>query len=91
MIHPHRSLLRTPLCDLLGCDLPIVLAGMGGVSCWELAAAIARAGGYPTLGMVREAPDLIAAEVMALRAATDRPLSRRWQHRSASGAGRTRC
>jgi nitronate monooxygenase len=75
MIHPHRSVLRTPLCDLLGCDLPIVLAGMGGVSRWELAAAIARTGGYPTLGMVREAPDLIAAEVTALRAATDRPFA----------------
>jgi hypothetical protein len=48
--------LRTPLCDLLGCDVPILLAGMGGVSRWELATAIARAGGYPTLGMVREAP-----------------------------------
>jgi hypothetical protein len=48
--------LRTPLCDLLGCDVPILLAGMGGVSRWELAAAVARAGGYPTLGMVRETP-----------------------------------
>lgn len=67
--------LRTPLCDLLGCDVPILLAGMGGVSRWELAAAVARAGGYPTLGMVREAPDLIETEVTALRAATDRPFA----------------
>ena len=64
--------LRTPLCDLLGCDVPILLAGMGGVSRWELAAAVANAGGYPTLGMVREAPELIEREVQALRAATDR-------------------
>jgi NAD(P)H-dependent flavin oxidoreductase YrpB (nitropropane dioxygenase family) len=47
--------LRTPLYDFLGCDVPILLAGMGGVSRWELAAAVADAGGYPTLGMVREA------------------------------------
>ena len=67
--------LRTPLCDLLGCDLPILLAGMGGVSRWELAAAVANAGGYGMLGMVREDPDLIAQEVMALRAATDRPFA----------------
>ncbi len=67
--------LRTPLCDLLGCDVPILLAGMGGVSRWELAAAVAHAGGYPTLGMVREPPDLIAREVRALRAATDRPFA----------------
>ncbi len=64
--------LRTPLCDILGCDVPILLAGMGGVARWELAAAVANAGGYPMLGMVREDPDLIAREVTALRAATNR-------------------
>lgn len=67
--------LRTPLCNLLGCDVPILLAGMGGVSRWELAAAVAAAGGYPTLGMVRETPDLIEREVRALRAATDQPFA----------------
>lgn len=64
--------LHTPLCDVLGCDVPILLAGMGGVARWELAAAVANAGGYAMLGMVREDPDLIAREVTALRAATDR-------------------
>lgn len=64
--------LRTPLCDSLGCDVPILLAGMGGVARWELAAAVANAGGYAMLGMVREDPDLIAAEVAALRGATNR-------------------
>ncbi|WP_347309716.1 NAD(P)H-dependent flavin oxidoreductase [Defluviimonas sp. SAOS-178_SWC] len=67
--------LRTPLCDLLGCDLPILLAGMGGVSRWELAAAVANAGGYAMLGMVRESPALITEEVTALKAATDRPFA----------------
>ena len=71
---PH-SMLRTPLCDLLGCDVPILLAGMGGVSRWELAAAVANAGGYATLGMVREPTVLIEREVRALRAATDRPFA----------------
>jgi nitronate monooxygenase len=64
--------LRTPLCDLLGCDVPILLAGMGGVSRWELAAAVAEAGGFAMLGMVREDPALIESEVKALRAATSR-------------------
>ncbi len=67
--------LRTPLCDLLGCDVPILLAGMGGVSRLELAAAVVKAGGYPTLGMVREAPEVIEREVQALRAATGRPFA----------------
>ena len=67
--------LRTPLCDMLGCDVPVLLAGMGGVSRWELVAAVANAGGYGILGMVREDPDLIVEEVTALRAATDRPFA----------------
>ncbi|MES2816159.1 MAG: nitronate monooxygenase [Pseudomonadota bacterium] len=68
-------MLRTPLCDLLGCEVPILLAGMGGVARSELAAAVANAGGYAMLGMVRESPALIEAEVKALRAATNRPFA----------------
>ena len=67
--------LRTPLCDLLGCTVPVMLAGMGGVARWELAAAVAEAGGYAQLGMVREDPALIAREVTALRAATAQPFA----------------
>ena len=53
---------------LLGCRLPIVLAGMGGVARSELAAAVAAAGGFGFLGMVREPPELIAREVERVRA-----------------------
>lgn len=67
--------IHTPLCSLLGCDVPILLAGMGGVARWELSAAVANAGGFPSLGMVRESPELITSEVTALRAATDRPFA----------------
>lgn len=70
-----RRSLRTALCDLLDCAVPILLAGMGGVSRWELAAAVANAGGYGMLGMVRETPELIAEEVTALKLATDRPFA----------------
>lgn len=75
MTDRRKDPLHTPLCDLLGCDQPVLLAGMGGVSRWELAAAVANAGGYGILGMVREDPTLIAAEVAALRGATDRPFA----------------
>lgn len=70
-----EAALHTRLCDLLGCEVPVLLAGMGGVSRWELAAAVANAGGYGILGMVRESPDLITKEVTAMRAATDRPFA----------------
>jgi nitronate monooxygenase len=65
--------LSTPVCDLLGCDVPILLAGMGGVARSELVAAVALAGGFGMLGMVREAPDFIAREIDAVRARTSRP------------------
>ena len=67
--------LRTPLCDLLGCEYPVILAGMGGVARSELAAAVANAGGFPTLGMVREAPSLIAPEIRAYRRLSNRPFA----------------
>ncbi|WP_281857204.1 NAD(P)H-dependent flavin oxidoreductase [Litoreibacter halocynthiae] len=70
-----RKQIHTPLCSLLGCEVPILLAGMGGVARWELAAAVANAGGFPALGMVRESPELIASEVKAMQAATDRPFA----------------
>ncbi|MDE2073592.1 MAG: nitronate monooxygenase [Alphaproteobacteria bacterium] len=67
-----RSSLHTPVCDLLGCDYPVVLAGMGGVSRSGLVSAVTAAGGFGFLGMVRESPELIRAEVAGVRAATGR-------------------
>ena len=60
--------LHRPVCDLLGCTDPIVLAGMGGVARSELVAAVTEAGGFGFLGMVREPVPLIRSEVAALRA-----------------------
>jgi nitronate monooxygenase len=60
--------LHRPVCALLGCAYPIVLAGMGGVARSELVAAVTEGGGFGFLGMVREPEDLIRSEVTALRA-----------------------
>jgi nitronate monooxygenase len=68
----HRNPLKTPVCRLLGCDYPIVSAGMGGVARSELVAAVLAAGGYGLLGMVRETPGLIRREIAAVRERTDR-------------------
>jgi nitronate monooxygenase len=59
--------LHRPVCDLLRCTYPIVLAGMGGVARSELVGAITQAGGFGFLGMVREPVALIQAEVQRLR------------------------
>src|SRR5690606_38015366 len=58
---------HSPVCDLLGSRIPIVLAGMGGVARSELVAAVTEAGGFGFLGMVREPTELIEREVVQLR------------------------
>ena len=65
--------LHTPLCDLLGVRHPIMLAGMGGVSYAELAAAVTNAGGYGVLGMAGRSPEFIRDEMRKVRSLTDGP------------------
>jgi enoyl-[acyl-carrier protein] reductase II len=65
--------LRTPLCDTLGIEHPIFLAGMGGVAYAEVCAAVSEAGGFGTLGMATASVDEIREEMRAVRRLTDRP------------------
>ncbi len=65
--------LHTPLCDLLGVEHPIMLAGMGGVSYAELAAAMSNAGGYGVLGMAGRDPAFIREEMRKVKKLTDKP------------------
>ena len=65
--------LRTPICDLFGIDVPIFLAGMGGVAYAEVCAAVSEAGGFGTLGMAGEPPEGIRAQMREVRRRTDKP------------------
>lgn len=65
--------LHTPICDLLDVEHPLLLAGMGGVSYAELAAAVSNAGGYGVLGMAGKGPDFIREQMRQVRRLTDRP------------------
>jgi enoyl-[acyl-carrier protein] reductase II len=65
--------LHTKLCDLLGIEHPIMLAGMGGVSYAELAAAVSNAGGYGVLGMAGRTPEFIRDEMRKVKALTKKP------------------
>jgi enoyl-[acyl-carrier protein] reductase II len=65
--------IKTPICDLLDIDVPICLAGMGGVSYAEVCAAVSEAGGYGTLGMAAESPEGIRKEMRQVRELTDKP------------------
>ncbi|MDR3507853.1 MAG: nitronate monooxygenase family protein [Caulobacteraceae bacterium] len=65
--------LPTPLTDLLQVEHPIMLAGMGGVSYAELAAAVSNAGGYGVLGMAGTSPSFIREQMRKVRGLTDKP------------------
>ncbi len=65
--------LRTPICDLLEIEVPIVLAGMGGASTPELAAAVSNAGGLGVLGAAGCGPDELREWIARTRKLTSRP------------------
>jgi len=65
--------LHTPLCDLLGVQHPIMLAGMGGVSYAEVCAAVSNAGGFGCLGMAGRPVEDIRTEMRRVRELTDKP------------------
>jgi enoyl-[acyl-carrier protein] reductase II len=65
--------LRTPICDLFDIEVPVFLAGMGGVAYAEVCAAVSEAGGYGTLGMAGVPLDGIREQMREVRRRTDRP------------------
>ncbi len=68
-----KRILRTPLCDLLDIEYPILLAGMGGASTPELAAAVSNAGGLGILGAAALGPDELSEWIRRTRKLTSQP------------------
>ena len=67
--------MRTPVCDLLGIDVPIVLAPFGPWEQVELAAAVCRAGGLGSLGTAVREPAELRAQWQRMRELTERPFA----------------
>jgi len=65
--------LWTPLCDMLGIEIPFVQAGMGYVARGELVAAVSEAGGLGVIGAASLTADGLREEIHKVRARTDRP------------------
>jgi nitronate monooxygenase len=77
-----RPTLRTPLCDLLDIEFPVISAGMGPpvagsevdtIAGAELVAAVSNAGGLGVLGGAGFAPDQLEEEIRRIQELTDRP------------------
>ena len=65
--------LHSPICELFGIEVPIVLAGMGGASTPALAAAVSNAGGLGILGAAACGPDDLRKWIQRTRELTDKP------------------
>src|SRR5262245_57541908 len=68
-------MLRTPLCDLLGIDVPILCAPFGPWEQVDLAAAVCAAGGLGSLGTALQGVDELRRQWARLRELTDRPFA----------------
>ncbi len=66
-------MIRTPLCDLLGIEHPILQGGMAWAATAELAAAVSNAGGLGIVGAGDQPPEVVRQELRRLRELTDRP------------------
>ncbi len=67
--------LHTPICDRLGIEYPIFLAGMGGVSLSKLVAAVSNAGGLGIMGGATLDPETLRDEIRKTRDLTDKPFA----------------
>lgn len=66
-------MIRTPLCDVLGIEVPILQGGMAWAATPELAAAVSNAGGLGIVGAGNAPPDAIRRDLRRTRELTDRP------------------
>lgn len=68
-------MLRTPVCDLLGVEVPIVQAAIWPATSPELVAAVCEAGGLGSIGAVFEGPESVQRQVGRVRERTDKPFA----------------
>ena len=66
-------MIRTPLCELLGIEHPILQGGMAWIATPELAAAVSNAGGLGIVGAGNAPPDVIRRDLRRARELTGRP------------------
>lgn len=65
-------MLKTPLCDVLGIELPIIQAAMGSASSGEFAAAVSNNGGLGSIGSLSRRADAVKRDIDVVRELTNR-------------------
>lgn len=66
-------MIRTPVCDLLSIQYPVLQGGMAWVSDAELASAVSNAGGLGIISAMSMDADSLRAEIRRCKAMTDKP------------------
>jgi NAD(P)H-dependent flavin oxidoreductase YrpB (nitropropane dioxygenase family) len=67
------SSLRTAICDLLGCEYPILQTAMGWVATPELVIASSNAGAFGFLAAAVMSPQEVDAAILKIKSQTDKP------------------
>jgi NAD(P)H-dependent flavin oxidoreductase YrpB (nitropropane dioxygenase family) len=67
------SSLHTPICDLLGCEYPIIQTAMGWVATPELVIASCNAGAFGFLAAAVMSPQEVDAAIRKIKSQTDKP------------------
>ena len=68
-------MLKTPLCDLLGIEVPIILAPMGTCTSAQFAAAVSNEGGLGGIGSLFRSTAAVKRDIEAVRKLTSRPFA----------------
>jgi enoyl-[acyl-carrier protein] reductase II len=68
-------MLKTPLCDLLGIEVPIILAPMGTCTSAEFAAAVSNEGGLGGIGSLFRSTAAVKRDIETVRRLTSRPFA----------------
>lgn len=66
-------MLKTPLCELLGIEHPIIQGGMAYLGTVELVSAVSEAGGLGIIGSGNLPPDWVKKEISLVRSLTHKP------------------
>ena len=68
-------MLRTPVCDLLGMEVPIMQAAIWPATSPELVAAVCEVGGLGSIGSVFESAESVEKQIASVREITSRPFA----------------
>ncbi len=66
-------MLKTPLCELLNIEYPILQGGMAWVADADLAAAVSEGGGLGIIAAMNAGPDWLRGEIRKIKERTKKP------------------